>query len=128
MPSPKRAASPAGPASTAGAPFLVWFRDDLRLADNRALAAAAQSGRPVLAVYVLDEESPGMRPLGGAARWWLHHSLAALAAGLAGHGIALHIHRGAAAALIPLLAQRAKAAAVAWSRRYGAAERDADTA
>ena len=58
-------------------PSIVWFRDDLRVADNPALRAAVDDGAAV-ALYVLDEESPGIRPHGGAARWWLHHSLTAL--------------------------------------------------
>ena len=33
-------------------PVIVWFRQDLRLADNPALAAAARSGRPLLPVYI----------------------------------------------------------------------------
>ncbi|MGV2903502.1 deoxyribodipyrimidine photo-lyase, partial [Microbacterium sp. AGC62] len=70
-------------------PSLVWFRDDLRLADNPALRAAIDRGEPVIALYVLDEESPGIRPLGGAARWWLHHSLASLDARLRERGGAL---------------------------------------
>ena len=44
-------------------PAIVWFRDELRLADNRALSAALATGQPVLAVYVHDEASPGLRPL-----------------------------------------------------------------
>ena len=59
------------------APSIVWFRDDLRVADHPALAAAVEHGAPIVCVYVLDEESPGIRPLGGAAKWWLHGSLAA---------------------------------------------------
>ena len=59
-------------------PSLVWLRDDLRLADNPALRAAIDRDEPLVMLYVLDEESPGIRPLGGAARWWLHHSLASL--------------------------------------------------
>ena len=59
-------------------PSIVWFRDDLRLADNPALRAAIDRDEPVIGLYVLDEETPGIRPLGGAARWWLHHSLASL--------------------------------------------------
>ncbi len=55
---------------------LVWLRDDLRLDDNPALSEAASLGQPLTVVYVLDEASPGVRPLGGAAKWWLHHSLA----------------------------------------------------
>ena len=38
-------------------PSIVWFRDDLRLADNPALRAAIDRGEPVIGLYVLDEES-----------------------------------------------------------------------
>jgi deoxyribodipyrimidine photolyase len=43
---------------------LVWFRNDLRLADNPALIAGLGSGRPVVPVYVFDEETDGVRPAG----------------------------------------------------------------
>ena len=60
---------------------ILWFRQDLRLADNPALAAAVARGRPVLALYLLDDETPGAWRPGGAGRWWLHHSLVALGSG-----------------------------------------------
>ena len=44
-------------------PVIVWFRDDLRLSDHPALAAAARIGVPVIGLYVLDEASGGVRPL-----------------------------------------------------------------
>ncbi|MDP9087099.1 MAG: deoxyribodipyrimidine photo-lyase, partial [Pseudomonadota bacterium] len=50
---------------------LVWFRQDLRLADQPALAAAAEAG-PVTALYVLDDDAPGELRIGEAQRWWLH--------------------------------------------------------
>ena len=78
------------------APSIVWFRDDLRVADHPALHAALERGEPVVCVYVLDEESPGIRPLGGAAKWWLHGSLAALADDLARLGGRLVLRRGPA--------------------------------
>ncbi len=59
-------------------PVIVWFRQDLRLADNPALRAAAATGAPLLCLYILDDTSPGDWKMGGASRWWLHHSLAAL--------------------------------------------------
>ncbi len=62
-------------------PVIVWFRRNLRLADNAALTAAAASGQPVLPVYVLDEDE-----IGSASRWWLHHSLASLDASLQERG------------------------------------------
>ena len=49
---------------TEGAPSIMWFTDDLRLADNAALTAAAAAG-PLIALYVLDEDSSGARPPGG---------------------------------------------------------------
>jgi deoxyribodipyrimidine photo-lyase len=108
-------------------PALVWFRDDLRLADNPALTAAARGGRPVVCLYVLDE-SPERRPLGGAARWWLHHSLAALRDELSARGVPLVLVRGPAETCVPEAVQRFGIAAVHWCRRYGSAERVLDEA
>ncbi|MCP8938547.1 DNA photolyase family protein [Alsobacter sp. SYSU M60028] len=115
-------------ASTSPRPVIVWFRDDLRLSDNPALTDAMRRGAPVLAAYVFDEESPDVRPPGGASRWWLHHSLSALERGLAARGGRLAIFRGAGAETIVGLAKAADAACVVWNRRYGAAERQVDSA
>jgi deoxyribodipyrimidine photo-lyase len=106
---------------------IVWLRDDLRVADNPALTAAAQRQRsedhgPVIVLYLLDEVSPGIRALGGASRWWLHHSLEAL-----GRDIPLTLRTGAAADVLPALVRETGATAVYWNRRYGAA-RDVDAA
>ncbi|KFF59611.1 deoxyribodipyrimidine photolyase [Cryobacterium sp. MLB-32] len=106
---------------------MVWFRDDLRLADHPALHQAMTRGAPVVAVFVLDEESPGVRPLGGASRWWLHNSLLSLTASLARLGVPLVLRRGPAETIITELAAATAASAVYWNRRYGQAERDVDT-
>lgn len=106
-------------------PALVWFRDDLRLADNPALHAAIDRGEPVTGLYVL-EEADGVRPLGGAARWWLHGSLSALADALAERGSTLVLRRGNAADVVPAVVRETGAGAVFWNRRYGGAEREAD--
>ncbi|WP_394253240.1 cryptochrome/photolyase family protein [Arthrobacter pityocampae] len=107
---------------------LVWFRDDLRISDNPALARAAEQGDDVVACYVLDDGSEGIRPLGAASRWWLHHSLAALAASLTELGIPLVLRRGAAAEVVPRLVEESSAGSVFWNRRYGLAERTVDAA
>lgn len=107
-------------------PSLVWFRDDLRLADNPALLAAVDRGEPVLALFVLDEDSPGIRALGGAARWWLHHSLASLRDRLGEHGVELVLRRGPADTVVQELVAEAGAGAVFWNRRYGGPERVMD--
>jgi deoxyribodipyrimidine photo-lyase len=100
---------------------LVWLRDDLRLADNPALHAAAASRRPVAALYCLDFLSPGVRPLGGAARWWLAGSLERLAADLGRHGVPLILRRGPAAAVVADVAAALEATEIHWNRRYDAA-------
>jgi deoxyribodipyrimidine photo-lyase len=105
---------------------IVWLRDDLRLDDNPALAAAASAPDPATVVYILDEDSPGIRPLGGAARWWLHHSLAALAADLESRGSRLLLRRGPARDVLPALAEETAAASILWNRRYSLPERTVD--
>ncbi|MFD1950714.1 cryptochrome/photolyase family protein [Sphingomonas arantia] len=92
-------------------PSIVWFRQDLRLADQPALAAAAHDG-PVVGVYVLDDDAPGAWKIGGAQRWWLHHSLTALAADLKKHGVPLILRRGDAVAEIGKLAKEVGAETV----------------
>ncbi|WP_024519828.1 deoxyribodipyrimidine photo-lyase [Bradyrhizobium sp. Tv2a-2] len=96
------------------APLIVWFRDDLRLSDHPALDAAARSGAPVICVYVLDG-SPSLRPLGGAARWWLAQSLRALDKGLRAIGATLVLRSGVATRVIADLAREAGAQAVFWN-------------
>ncbi len=99
-------------------PVIVWFRQDLRLDDNPALLAAAKSGHPVLPVYILDDETPGKWAMGGASRWWLHHSLASLAASLKDRGLTLILKRGAAATVLDDLLKTSSAGAVYWNRCY----------
>jgi len=76
-------------------PVIVWLRQDLRLADQPAFAAAAAEG-PVIPVYVLDDETPRHLRMGAASRWWLHHSLASLDADLRKLGSRLVLRRGKA--------------------------------
>jgi deoxyribodipyrimidine photo-lyase len=105
---------------------LVWFRDDLRIADHPALAHAADDPDGVVAVYVLDEQSPGIRPLGGAARWWLHHALLSLRESLQALGVPLILRRGPAGREIDVLVDESAATRVVWNRRYGGAAREID--
>ena len=94
---------------------LVWYRDDLRVSDHFALLAAARSHASVAFVYVLDDRAPGIRPLGGAARWWLAQSLRALQAGLRQRGASLVLRKGSAPAVIAALAREIGAEAVYWN-------------
>ncbi|MBW8871741.1 MAG: deoxyribodipyrimidine photo-lyase [Leifsonia sp.] len=109
-------------------PAVVWFRDDLRVADNPALSAAAASGSPVLCVFVWDEETPDLRAPGSAGRWWLHHSLLSLTESLERLGAGLTILRGPSERVIALLLAETDAEAIFWNRRYGGVERHIDEA
>ena len=102
------------------APAIVWFRDDLRLADHPALRAGVDHGAPLVLLYVLDEQSDGTRPLGGASRWWLHGSLRELGDEIRARGGRLVLRRGAAEEVLPAVVRESGAGAVYWNRRYGA--------
>jgi len=108
-------------------PTLLWLRQDLRLADNPALHRAAAGGGPLACLYVLDDEGPGEHAIGGAQRWWLHRSLAALGQALAERGNALVLRRGPAAEIVESVAREIGAAEVFWNRCYEpfAVQRDA---
>ena len=113
-------------ATASPAPVIVWFRQDLRLADNPALRHAVDGDRPVICLYINDELTPGVRKLGGASKWWLHHSLTALAEDIAQFGGRLILRSGAAADIVTKVAEESGADAIVWNRRYGAAEQDCD--
>lgn len=108
------------------APAIVWFRNDLRVADNLALDAAARSGRPVVCVYIFDTD-PALRSLGAAQLWWLHHSLNALSARLQQLGSSLLLRRGTAAKVLIKLVDETGAKSVFWNRRHDPAAIAVDT-
>ena len=102
---------------------ICWFRQDLRLADNPALTAAAARGE-VLPVFILDDASAGHDRIGAASRWWLHHSLQSLKDAFGG---TLHVAAGDARDLIPALARETGASAVFWNRSYESWRIERDT-
>jgi deoxyribodipyrimidine photo-lyase len=104
---------------------IVWLRNDLRIADNPALRAAMERGGDVIALYV-HEETKGVRPIGGASRWWLHQSLNILGADLADCGVALKVVSGDSSAVLDRMVTDAQASAVFWNRRYAPGERAVD--
>ena len=109
-------------------PVIVWFREDLRLTDNPALAAAADTGAPIVCLYVRETGIAGARAPGGASRWWLNQSLTALAASLGELGGHLVLKTGDALEVLNALAAETGAKSVFWTRRYGDAEKTADAA
>jgi deoxyribodipyrimidine photo-lyase len=97
---------------------LVWFRNDLRLADNPALQAALRAGLVPVPVYVHAPDEEGAWAPGAASDAWRLRSLQALAQGLEARGSRLQVFRGASLATLQRLAAQTGAAAVFWNRRY----------
>ena len=109
-------------------PIIVLFRNDLRVTDNKALAAAAETGRPVVPLFILDERNVGSRPAGAASRWWLHRSLAALEESMEKLGSRLVLRRGASEKIVAETIKASGADTVFWNRRYGPADIAVDKA
>ncbi|WP_312810476.1 cryptochrome/photolyase family protein [Corynebacterium variabile] len=103
----------AGPATT-----LVWFRDDLRLADNAALQWAAQRGQVIAVVIDEDAAATGARPRGAAASWWRDRSLSQLSGRLLDHGVRLLHLAGDPVEIMTTLPGILDVDAVVWNRRY----------
>ena len=109
-------------------PLIVWLRRDLRLADQPAFHAAAATGAPVIPVYVLDDETPQHRRMGGASLWWLHHSLASLDRDLRALGSRLILRRGRCEDVLRAVADESGASAVHALHHYEPWWRNAEKA
>jgi deoxyribodipyrimidine photo-lyase len=108
-------------------PSLVWFRCDLRLADNPALASAVERGGAIVPVFVHAPEEETPWAPGGASRWWLHQSLMALELSLRAVGSRLIVRRGPSLESLRSLAKETGATTVFWNRRYEPATIARDT-
>ncbi|MFO1511726.1 MAG: deoxyribodipyrimidine photo-lyase [Verrucomicrobiota bacterium] len=97
---------------------IVWFRLDLRLADNPALQAAIKRGGNIVPVFIHAPEEEAPWSPGGASLWWLHQSLKALDESLRAAGSHLVIRRGPTLATLRELQRETSATAVFWNRRY----------
>ncbi|MFW5815673.1 MAG: cryptochrome/photolyase family protein [Wenzhouxiangella sp.] len=109
-------------ASTA----IVWFRRDLRLADNAALDSARRAHERIVPVFVLDPAAEGDWAPGAASRWWLHHALVRLDERLSQRDSRLIVARGDTATELDRIRRVTGADAVYWNRLYEPAfvERD----
>lgn len=109
------------------APSIVWFRRDLRLADNLALCKAVETGAPVICLYIKEPADPLAGANGAAQAWWLHHSMLALDAALRQRGNRLVTMSGDPRHLIEWIVDRTGATAVYWNRRYDGPGRALDS-
>ncbi len=97
---------------------LVWFRQDLRLADNPALRAAVDAGYAPVCVHVHAPAEEGGWAPGPASDAWRHQSLQALGESLQARGSRLRLFAGPSLPTLQSLALACDAEAVFWNRRY----------
>jgi len=107
---------------------IVWFRRDLRLADNSALAQALAHARQVVPVYIHSPEEDGDWAPGAASRWWLHHSLAALRESLTRRDSRLVIRHGPTISTLREIIRETWATQVCFNRLHEPARLASDRA
>ena len=76
------------------APVIVWFRRDLRVSDHTALHRAAQTGAPVVPVFVFDPAILGAKDTGSRRTAFLLEALKSLEANLAHLGAKIVFRKG----------------------------------
>ena len=105
---------------------LVWFRQDLRLSENPAWAAATTEHDAVEALFVLDQRLLSLA--GSLRRNLLFAHLGALDAELRRRGGCLRVETGSPGAIVPAIATEHDA--VYWNRSYTpfSSRRDAEVA
>lgn len=108
-----------------GSASIVWFRNDLRVADNPALRAAVDRGAPIVCVYILQADG---REFGGASKWWLNQSISRLSDTIQKLGGTLILRKGDAPEILSGLVKDAAADAVFWNRRYDKTGMETDAA
>ena len=99
-------------------PVIVWFRNDLRIADNPALVAACKLGQPVIPIYIWNTDEEGNWPMGAASRWWLHYSLQELTASLKSLGMDFLIFSGPSKDVLEKLVKATSSDTIYWNRKY----------
>lgn len=97
---------------------LLLFRRDLRLHDNRALAAAARAGEPTLPVFILDPALTKRWRQAAHRMQFLTGALLALDQALQRAGGRLHILPGEPAAVLGRLLEQGRFARVLVNRDY----------
>jgi deoxyribodipyrimidine photo-lyase len=104
----------------------MWFRRDLRLADNPALLAAGADGCEVVPVFVVD---PAFDSAGAPRLAYLHEALRSLDSSIRERsGMGLVVRHGDPADVIPMLAAEVGADVVFVARDYAPYGRHRDAA
>ncbi|MEP3560993.1 MAG: deoxyribodipyrimidine photo-lyase [Marinobacter sp.] len=109
---------------------LVWFRNDLRTADNAALTAACKSGRPVRACFIVTPEQWREHDWSAARVQFVLEHANALSKQLAKLGITLNfLHADTFDSSVDVLEQHCRQHSIShlhFNEEYGANERKRD--
>src|SRR4051812_47681959 len=93
---------------------IFWFRQDLRISDNPGLFEAAKNSK-IFPIYIQDDNAAADFKMGGASKWWLHHSLVSLNKDL---DKKLNIYAGNSKEIISKIIQKYNINAVYWNKCY----------
>jgi deoxyribodipyrimidine photo-lyase len=112
---------------------ILWFRNDLRLADNAALTAALAEHDEVLPVLIIDPAQHGPSPFGfersgNFRRRYTHEGIHDLAAAIRSKGSALSVRVGDPASVLFQMAKLWKTNIVHAQRLYGWEEQQQERA
>ena len=99
-------------------PTVVWFRRDLRLADNRALTEAVTKHAPILPIYIWGYEGDMTASYETRSVWWLLKSLRSLDHDLKSVGSKLVILKGNPLDVMSKLAYQISPQAIYWNKVY----------
>lgn len=107
---------------------IYWTRRDFRLKDNFALERALSLGKPTLAIYIFAPEEEEPWGIGGASRWWLHHSLCKFEKNLKEKGLDLLILQGKPLPILNKLISATQAEHLVFNRLYEPSQRKMEDA
>lgn len=96
---------------------ILLFTQDLRTSDHRPLREALRSGYDVVPLYIFSEADEHPWEMGGASKWWLHHSLKSLFEKFESRGSRLIIRKGPVLTTLKKVMEESGSTAVFWHRR-----------
>lgn len=105
-------------SQTENAPAIIWFRDDLRLADNPALEFATARNRAIIPIFIFETNIPKHAQLGGAQKWMLHFALKSFGSNIESLGAELIIRKGDPGQILQEFVANHGATSIYWNRRY----------
>ena len=106
---------------------IVWFRQDLRLADNPALSEACYECDVIIPLFIADPMEQSVSELGEASCVWLHHSLSDLQASLRTKNSELYLVKGDSLTVLQSIIEKTGANRLFWNRCYDPKTIERDT-